>query len=421
MTADGTPRISVVMPSLNQGRFIDEAIRSVLGGHPPDVELYVADGGSTDGTQERLQSLASEFGAALRWSSQRDGGPAEAVNRAIAQSRAPLIGWLNSDDLYAEGAIARALAHFEAAPGHLMVYGEGEHVDVAGAFLERYPTLPPSTPIQVFSEGCFICQPTAFFKRDAFNALGGLDPTLRASFDFDLWLRFFKTYPERIGFVHEVQALSRLHEGGITLSQRGRVAREGITVLGRHLGWAPPNWAITWLEELCAAHPFHPTPLDMTGELEKLAADCAGFLGPAGLDVLQARIDADTRLRLATPELYVDVGADGWAGPELQIRVLRRERRDAELRLLCRHASPARGVLMLEVLAPDGAREEIVVQEPGLFVIEIDLSTIVPGEQAVWRVACEDCFVPAQWERGSNDTRALAFKVEDRELAAPAR
>lgn len=409
------PRLSVVMPTLNQGRFIEAAVRSVLGPGRSDVELVVADGGSSDGTLSLLSALGEEFDGRLRWVSRPDGGPAQAVNRAVERCRAPLVGWLNSDDLYAEGAIDRALAHFTAAPDDVMVYGEGDHVDEHGAFMERYPTLPPETPLDAFREGCFICQPTAFFRREAFDAVGGLDTGLRAAFDFDLWLRMFKAFPGRIGFIGRVQALSRLHAGGITLSQRGRVAREGITVLGRHLGSAPPQWALTWLEELCAQHPFHPQQLAMQEQLESLADDCAQALGPHGVAELDARMASDVRLRLSTSQSYVGVHADGWAGPLLEIRVLQQPVRLRRLRLFGRHVLQG-GPLELELVSPDGAREDLVVDDPGSFTLDIDLSAHEVGARAVYRIQCRQGFVPALAEPGSSDARTLSFKVEHVEL-----
>jgi hypothetical protein len=413
------PRLSVVMPSLNQGRFIAEAVASVLGARHPDVELVVADGGSTDGTLSLLAALGAEFGARLRWSSEPDGGPAAAVNRAVSLARAPLIGWLNSDDIYAEGAIERALAHFDAYPDHVMVYGEGQHVDEAGAFIERYPTRRPDAPATEFRNGCFICQPTAFFRRDAFEGVGALDTSLRAAFDFDLWLRMFKTFPSRIGFVDQVQAKSRLHAAGITLSQRGRVAREGIAVLGRHLGSAPPEWALTWLEELLAAHPFHPRPLSPRRQLESLVEECATALGADGVAELRRRLAADARLDLASMQVCVAASADGWAGELLEIRVWQQPSRLVRLELACRHQSPLPGPLRLEIIGPGGSRESRQVVEHGAFELSFDLSTVAHGAQAVYTVRCVDTFVPADCEPGSTDARRLGFRVESCRVLEP--
>jgi glycosyltransferase involved in cell wall biosynthesis len=99
-----TPVLSVVMPSLNQRAFIGEAVRSVMAQAIDGLELVVQDGGSLDGTLDELAALSAEFAGRLRWASAPDAGPAEAIHRAVLAARAPVVGWLNSDDLYTPGA-----------------------------------------------------------------------------------------------------------------------------------------------------------------------------------------------------------------------------------------------------------------------------------------------------------------------------
>jgi len=243
------PLVSVVMPSLNQGRFIEAAIDSVLGQGYPHVELIVADGASSDDTVHRLGRRA-QTDRRLRWFSETDTGPADALNKALARVRGTIIGWLNADDLYAPGAINRAVAAFEGNSSWLMVYGHGEHVDVDGRVTGCYPTLPPQTPFLKFTEGCFVCQPTVFFRRTMVVLLGNLDASLKTAFDFDYWLRAFSFFPDRIGFVDAVQAGSRIHDGCITLRSRRRVMLEGMQLLSDHLGVSPQHWVLTYADEL---------------------------------------------------------------------------------------------------------------------------------------------------------------------------
>src|SRR4051794_8903868 len=98
------PLVSVVMPSFNQDTYIELAIRSILAQDYRQLEVIVADGGSTDHTVSILERYQARD-RRLRWFSRNDRGPAHAVNDAIAAARGTLIGWLNSDDLYLPGAI----------------------------------------------------------------------------------------------------------------------------------------------------------------------------------------------------------------------------------------------------------------------------------------------------------------------------
>jgi glycosyltransferase involved in cell wall biosynthesis len=95
MTAQGNlPLVSVVTPSLNQGRFIRETIESVLSQDYPRLEYHVMDGGSTDDTLDILRS----YGDRLTWRSASDLGQADAINSGFRLAKGEILGWLNSDD-----------------------------------------------------------------------------------------------------------------------------------------------------------------------------------------------------------------------------------------------------------------------------------------------------------------------------------
>jgi glycosyltransferase involved in cell wall biosynthesis len=238
--------ISIIMPSFNQGFLIEDSINSIFSQNHLSSELIVMDGGSSDGTIELLESLSIKHGEdnpqSFRWASEEDSGPANAVNKGISLARGSIIGWLNSDDLYTPGSISKAIAMFEQNPRLMMVYGHGENIDVNGNLIGLYPTLPPSTPVEQFANGCFISQPTVFFKKSMWKLLGGLDESLKTAFDLDLWLRAFKAFPDRIGFVDAVQAQTRIHPDTITSRMKDLAKKEGYEVLRKHLGFAPSEW-----------------------------------------------------------------------------------------------------------------------------------------------------------------------------------
>lgn len=241
--------VSIVMPSLNQAAFLREAVASVLHQDYENLELIVADGASTDGTQEILTEIALRD-SRLKWFSAPDNGPADALNKALAKARGTIIGWLNSDDCYTPGAIGRAVDAVLANPGWIMLYGQGEHVDAGGALVEPYPTrLPGPDSLQDFETGCFICQPTVFFKSTMKLLVGKLDESYKTAFDFDYWVRAFKKFPGRIGFVDAVQAQTRLHDDAITLKQRRQVCLESMRVVISHLGDPQPHWLISYANE----------------------------------------------------------------------------------------------------------------------------------------------------------------------------
>lgn len=244
--------VSIVMPSFNQAAFIGASVESVLSQDYSNLELVVQDGNSTDETPTILKQ-ASAKDSRTKWVSNPDDGPAQAINHALARSKGTIIGWLNSDDLYSAGTIRRAVGALSASPQTIMVYGHGDYIDENGQFLSRYPTKPPIAGIDGFHAGCFICQPTVFFKRSMYTMLGPLDETQRTSFDFEYWLRAFQRFEGRVGFLDALQAQSRLHDGCITNNERRLVALEGIRLTRKYLGRAEPHWAATHMMEIAAA------------------------------------------------------------------------------------------------------------------------------------------------------------------------
>lgn len=240
--------VSIIMPSYNQVDFIGHSINCVLQQGYKELELIVVDGGSDDGTTNLLTDMSSKD-KRLRWSSKKDSGPAEALNKALLQTEGGIIGWLNSDDLYAPEAIKRAVQMFKKHPEWVMLYGRAEHIDEKGCYLNTYPTVSPLKAYSQFKNGCYICQPTVFFKKTMYQIIGPLNQNYKAAFDFEYWVRAFNLFEKQIGFIDDVQAYSRLHKDCITKKNRDRVAIEGVKVVSQYFGSAPIHWVATYIEE----------------------------------------------------------------------------------------------------------------------------------------------------------------------------
>lgn len=290
------PLISIIMPSFNQARFIGESINSVLGQDYPSIELIIADGQSSDETIAILSSMASSDDR-IRWFSEPDSGPADALNKALSKTRGSYIGWLNSDDLYTSGAISRAVKKLSESRDYVLTYGSGQHIDENGLVIGKYPTLPPEVGVERFRDGCFICQPTVFFKRSAWILLGKLDTTLKTAFDFDYWVRAFLAFPGRIAFVDEFQASSRLHDDCITMKMRRTVALDGLQVVAKHLGDAPVHWLTTYADEIYKLPPEDRPTHNLLQHLKHTLVEAAPYLSPEKLETLTKAFHSDARFR----------------------------------------------------------------------------------------------------------------------------
>ncbi|MEB3320081.1 MAG: glycosyltransferase [Cyanobium sp.] len=304
------PTVSVLMPCLNPGPFLEEAIASVLA-QPDCLELLIADGGSTDGSLSRLRERAAGE-SRIRLLTGPDQGPADALNRAFQAARGTVIGWLNADDLYTAGALSRAVACLSRHPEWLMVYGEGEEFNSSSGSRLRYPTLPPQAGLKGFVSHCFICQPTVVFRRSMGILLGPFDSSWRTAFDFDYWLRAFSAFPERIGYVPHLQASTRLHQHTITSSQRSRVALEATKLLARSLGGAPATRLHNYALELQLGIASPPPDQPMLDHLDAVFREAEAHLEPAACarlrqDWLLDPVTAPGRLRAES-----EAAATGW-------------------------------------------------------------------------------------------------------------
>jgi Glycosyltransferases involved in cell wall biogenesis len=195
------PRISIVTPSFQQGKFIERTILSVLEQGYPDLEYHVQDGGSTDGTRQVLERYSARL---TSWDSRPDGGQTEAINRGFARTSGEIMAWLNSDDILFPGALAYVADFFENHPRVDVVYGHRVLIDEDDREIGRW--ILPGHSDRVLSWADFVPQETLFWRRRIWDEAGGrVDESFRFAMDWDLLVRFrdagarFRRLPRLLG------------------------------------------------------------------------------------------------------------------------------------------------------------------------------------------------------------------------------
>src|SRR5262245_48034249 len=181
-----SPRITIVTPSYMQAQFVEQTIRAVLLQGYPDVEYFVLDGGSTDGTREILEKYAPWLAG---WRCERDRGQSAAVNEGWAKATGEWLGWINSDDWYQPGALAAIARAAQAKPEATWLAGHVDDHAADGAFLKRHPARHMPLEELLGRHDYGFHQPGMFWKRDHIRSVGPLDESLHNSFDCDLWAR----------------------------------------------------------------------------------------------------------------------------------------------------------------------------------------------------------------------------------------
>lgn len=234
-----SPLISIVTPCLNAARFIEAAVESVLSQDYARIEYIVMDGGSTDGTLEILKRYEDR----VTLVSGPDSGAADAIERGFDRSSGTILAWLNADDVYLPSAVSAAVHGFESHADAAVIYGGATWIDESGDAIAPYPVRDFDRPL--LARECFLCQPASFFRRDAFENAGGIDPRLNLTFDYELWMRLARTY--EFQRIDGELALSRMHAANKTLGWRREVFRETFCVLRRNYGYVPFSWIYGYL------------------------------------------------------------------------------------------------------------------------------------------------------------------------------
>lgn len=183
---DNAPKISIVTPSFNQSEFIERTLKSVLEQSYPNLEYYVQDGGSADGTTDVLRRYSDRL---TGWVSCPDNGQSHAINLGLAKTSGEIMAWLNSDDILLPGALAYVADYFIHHPEADVVYGHRILIDENDRQIGRW-MMPPHDD-KVLSWTDFIPQETMFWRRSIWDKAGGqIDESFQFAMDWDLLVRF---------------------------------------------------------------------------------------------------------------------------------------------------------------------------------------------------------------------------------------
>jgi glycosyltransferase involved in cell wall biosynthesis len=228
MSASERPLVSIVTPSLNQGRYLREALASVGAQTYSPLEHIVVDGGSTDETLDILGEVEG-----IEWVSEPDRGQSHALNKGFARARGEILGWLNADDAYLPEAVEQGVAALQES-GAGLVYADVTRVNDDGVNPRRIRSRPAFDLWTELNEGCGIYSPSVFFTRAALERAGPLDESLHLTMDYDLWLRIGKALP--VCRVDAVWSVQRTHDAAKSRALEDQFWPERLRVSRRHGG-----------------------------------------------------------------------------------------------------------------------------------------------------------------------------------------
>jgi glycosyltransferase involved in cell wall biosynthesis/SAM-dependent methyltransferase len=212
------PRISIVTPSFNQGKYVERTVRSVLLQHYPNLDYILMDGGSTDETVSRLAPYRDRFSY---YSSQPDNGQAEAIANGFLQSSGEIMAYLNSDDLLAPDTLYFVANYFGRDPDVDCIYSHRCTIDENDRVI-GYGILPPHHNSWM-KHWDFIPQETCFWRRSLFEKAGNVDSSYHLAMDYDLFVRFMEK--GRMRRVNRFFSAFRQHRESKTAQLFGNMGR----------------------------------------------------------------------------------------------------------------------------------------------------------------------------------------------------
>ena len=228
------PKISIIIPSYNQGCFIESTIKSIINNGYDNYELIIIDGGSSDNTCEIINKYSSYI---KYWVSEPDSGQSYAINKGFSLAAGDVFCWLNSDDVLCPGTFSKVAHVFEDekimwSTGNCEVINEyDETTDYYYAEIPKDAKSWINVLIRGYSYS--FLQPSTFWRNSVVKLIGNLNETLQYSFDHEFFLRILMHYHPFT--INENLSKFRIHDKSKTSSSSLKFIAENRRIAFMHL------------------------------------------------------------------------------------------------------------------------------------------------------------------------------------------
>lgn len=222
---------SIITCTWNSAIYLDQSIASVLAQDYPHIEYIFVDGGSTDGTLEKIHALQRPY----RLIENIRGGISRAMNEGVRAATGDVIAHLHSDDYYLKPTVLSTVARHLESTGRKWLFGRIMN-DIDGVLHPENFVCPRYSHSRLLA-GNFIPHPATFARRKLFEQIGGFNTNLKYAMDYDLWLRFAE-HGDPVQ-LDEPLAAFREHEGSLSTRDQLPAFEEDYRVRQSHAGINP--------------------------------------------------------------------------------------------------------------------------------------------------------------------------------------
>lgn len=206
MKPNDLPLISIVTPSYNQGKYLEKTILSVINQNYPNLEYIVMDGGSTDNSVDIIKKYEGHI---AYWVSEKDNGQSDAIAKGFKIANGDILAYLNSDDVFFQGALRTAANVFYKGQDTDWIIGKHVHIDPSDiTFYRPLISCPDFTQLIAYTASGF-SQAATFWRKDLYTRVGGLNKDLNFCMDYDLFVKF--AHEQKPIFVNKYFAAVRNH------------------------------------------------------------------------------------------------------------------------------------------------------------------------------------------------------------------
>jgi len=213
------PKVSVIIPTYNYGKYIEKAIDSVLAQTYKDFEIIVVDDGSTDNTREIIET---KYKDKVRYFYQENSGAPVARNKGIKESKGEYLVFLDADDWFMPENLEKKVAFLDNNAGYGWVYSDGYYVNKEGEIIDKASNrfsfsnrkLEGNISFELFSMGNYIAMDSVLMRKECINEVGPFNETLPAYHDYELWLRLSLKF--KIKILNDCLTYQVVHSGSLS-------------------------------------------------------------------------------------------------------------------------------------------------------------------------------------------------------------